>query len=163
MGKNTRDFLSKGARLPLRKRLRLRLTIPTPCPLPRLYFFERGGRAGAGGGDYSIHLISKGELTLPLWNPFCGRPGVSGPLRGMCERVKLHFVQLTRQEPLGSLQNSHFAVAKPRFLRLLSSFRQKLPPARLCRATVSPAGSVGSRQSATGARSPLNEGGRPPL
>ena len=30
---------------------------------------------------------------------------------------KLHFVQLTRQEPLGSLQNSHFANAKPRFLR----------------------------------------------
>ena len=68
MGKNTRDFLSKGARLPLRKRLRLRLTIPTPCPLPRLYFFERGSRAGAGGGDYSIHLISKGAVA-PFGTP----------------------------------------------------------------------------------------------
>ena len=38
-------------------------------------------------------------------------------------RVKLHFVQLTRQEPLGSLQNSHFANAKPRFLRLLQNFQ----------------------------------------
>ena len=32
-------------------------------------------------------------------------------------RVKLRIAQLTRQEPLGSLKNSHFADAKPRFLR----------------------------------------------
>ena len=34
-------------------------------------------------------------------------------------RVILAPARLTRQEPLGSLQNSHFAIAKPRFLRPL--------------------------------------------
>ena len=34
------------------------------------------------GEDYSIHLISKGELTLPLWNPLCSKPGLSVPLGG---------------------------------------------------------------------------------
>ena len=37
-------------------------------PLPRPYFCERKGCAGAGGGDYSIHLISKGALP-PLKPP----------------------------------------------------------------------------------------------
>ena len=31
--------------------------------------------ATTGGGDYSIHLISKGELALPLWNPFTASQG----------------------------------------------------------------------------------------
>ena len=34
------------------------------------------------GEDYSIHLISKGELTLSLWNPLCSKPGLSVPLGG---------------------------------------------------------------------------------
>ena len=44
-------------------------------PLPRTHSLRRGGCAGAGGGDYSIHLISKGELALPLWNPFTASQG----------------------------------------------------------------------------------------
>ncbi len=58
------------------------LTRAHPLPPPAPMIFERGHRAGAGGGEYSIHLISKGELTLPLWNPFCSRPGLSSPLGG---------------------------------------------------------------------------------
>ena len=35
--------------------------VPTPCPLPRLYFFERGGCVGAGGGVlFSKYRFYKG-------------------------------------------------------------------------------------------------------
>ena len=33
---------------------------PPPYPLPRTHSLRRGRCAGAGGGDYSIYLISKG-------------------------------------------------------------------------------------------------------
>ena len=41
-----------------------------------------GGLLVREGEDYSIHLISKGELTLPPWNPLCSKPGLSVPLGG---------------------------------------------------------------------------------
>ena len=69
MGENTRDFLSKGARLPLRKRLRLRLTTPTPYPLPRIPLFEEGAALAREGENYSIHLIPKGAVA-PFGTPF---------------------------------------------------------------------------------------------
>ena len=60
---------------------------------------------------------------------------VRGRGQGGWARVKLHFVQLTRQEPLGSLQNSHFANAKPRFLQLSSTLPPKPLPSRHWRDT----------------------------
>ena len=71
-----------------------------------------------------------GKSRLPLWGPLRagGTLPSSRPSRqarrchaiGVTEgaRVILAPARLTRQEPLGSLQNSHFAYAKPRFLRL---------------------------------------------
>ena len=38
--------------------------LPTPCPLPRLYFFERGHRAGAGGGRLFYISHSKGGAMV---------------------------------------------------------------------------------------------------
>ena len=65
-------------------------------------------------------------MTKPLFPHRCGICTTCLPLRGRWHRFamtegvtsKLNCVQLTRQEPLGSLQNSHFAHAKPLFLRL---------------------------------------------
>ena len=53
-----------------------------PLPPPVVTVCTGGNLAATGGGGYSIHLISKGELTLPLWNPLCGKPGLSVPLGG---------------------------------------------------------------------------------
>ena len=48
---------------------------PLPPPAPML--FERGDCAGAGGGDYSIYLISKG--ACPLCIPYGGEPSPEPP------------------------------------------------------------------------------------
>ena len=46
-----------------------------PLPPPVVTISAGEGLAATGGGDYSIHLISKGELALPLWNPFTASQG----------------------------------------------------------------------------------------
>ena len=57
--------------------------MPTPCPLPLITFSKRDNLAATGGGENSIHLISKGAMVAsgdrpsptepagetPLWNP----------------------------------------------------------------------------------------------
>ena len=73
--------------------------------------FDRTGREKKT--SYSSHI---GTGFTRLASPLGG-----GGIALRCRkggRVKLHCVQRTRQEPLGSLKNSHFAQAKPRFLRL---------------------------------------------
>ena len=86
--------------------------MPTPCPLPRIFPSERGNCAGAGGGDYSIHLISKGamvasgdrssptEAAAETESPF-GTPRKSREkVRRNREEVKLPQSRLCRDSPL---------------------------------------------------------------
>ena len=57
---------------------------------------------------YSRPLCNFHYKKKPLPQRRAGFPGSVKLWEG--ERVKSHFVRLTRQEPLGSLKNSHFAV-----------------------------------------------------
>ena len=104
-------------------------------------------REGAGGWE------TLGKIPLPPPSAAPPPQGEAGPLRegavakgdwgstsqvSLCSnllRAILAPARLARQEPLGSLQNSHFAFAKPRFLRplynnpLTSSLSLPAPPA----------------------------------
>ena len=56
--------------------------VPTPCPLPRLYFFERGGCVGAGGGVlFSKYRFYKGAPVSAAASVGPGRcpPGTRTP------------------------------------------------------------------------------------
>ncbi len=57
---------------------------------------------------------SRGGLSASVERRF--RPGRK-PGRGLRPRVKSHFVRLTRSRTAWEFENSHFASAKPRFLR----------------------------------------------
>ena len=83
------------SRLPARS-VRTRAPLALAHPPPVRGMSEGGWLASTGGGDYSIHLISKGAIvasgdrpspteaaaeTRPFGTP-CTRPGLSGPLGG---------------------------------------------------------------------------------
>ena len=54
---------------------------PPPTP-SHAYTFLKEGAAQAREGE-NIQYISFQRGRCPLWNPSCGKPGLSGPLRGV--------------------------------------------------------------------------------
>ena len=98
---------------------------PHPLPPPVVIVCAGGGLAATGGGEYSIHLISKGELTLPLWNPGKGREEGKLPQSPKGDMSRLPprsvLVPTGHQDPLppkdmlsqGLLQKRGFKGAKP--------------------------------------------------
>ena len=70
-------------------------------PLPRPYFCERKGCAGAGGGDYSIHLISKGALP-PL------KPPKGQGKRKVKETPPVAFGDMSRLPPRSAMDGRHW-------------------------------------------------------
>ena len=93
---------TRGQR-PLEK-LYIVLKIEIPLPHQRGALLPKSACVGGGKG------VGTSQVAL------CATYSVKKPWQVFCARVILAHARLTRQEPLGSLQNPYFIPAKPRFL-----------------------------------------------
>ena len=101
-----------ASRLPARSAAGQRATGARSPPLPRPYFCERKGCAGAGGGDYSIHLISKGALP-PL------KPPKGQGKRKVKETPPVAFGDMSRLPPRSAMDGRHWRPSPPFEMRCI--------------------------------------------
>ena len=110
--------------------------LPTPYPLPRTNSLRRGRHSGAGGGEHSIHLISKG--LRPFGTPL-QQARTERALTGVCARAKSRAARLARQEPLCCRKTAVLAASK----KLVSNplrHRFAMTPSRLPARVLVPGG-----------------------